>query len=106
MSRKYYSLEFREQMVALARSGRSLSSLAREFEPSVQTLSNWLAAADGSAVTKDADILKENRRLPRENARLQEERDLLAKTTAWFAKATKTRSRSTSLSRGPRPNSK
>ena len=37
MSRKHYSPEFREQLVALARSGRSLSSLAREFEPSVQT---------------------------------------------------------------------
>ena len=105
MSRKYYSPEFREQMVALARSGRSLSSLAREFEPSVQTLSNWLAA-DGRSATKDADVLKEVRRLPRENARLQEERDILAKATAWFAKETKTRSRSTSLSRCTRPSSK
>ena len=36
MSRKHYSPEFREQIVALASSGKCLSSLAREFEPSVQ----------------------------------------------------------------------
>ena len=33
MSKKHYPPEFREQIVVLARSGRSLSSLAREFEP-------------------------------------------------------------------------
>ena len=35
MSRQTYPEEYREQIVALARVGRSYSSLAREFEPSM-----------------------------------------------------------------------
>ena len=97
MARKHYPKEYREQIVELAWTGRSLSSLSREFGPSVQTLSNWLAVANGEALTRDAKAAKEIRLLKREITRLQEERDILAKATAWFAKETKTRSRSTSL---------
>ena len=96
MSRKHYPKEYRDQLVELARTGQSLSSLSREFGPSVPTISNWLVA-NGDAVTRDAKAAKEIRLLKRENARLQEERDILAKATAWFAKATKTRNRSTHL---------
>ena len=35
-----YPSEFREQMVALVRSGRSPESLSREFEPTAQTIHN------------------------------------------------------------------
>ncbi len=41
-----YPAEFREQMVALVRSGRSPGELSREFEPSAQAIRNWVHQAD------------------------------------------------------------
>ncbi len=52
--------------------------LAREHEPSVQTLHQWkraLLETNGS----DADLREENRRLRQENQQLQEDRDILEK---------------------------
>lgn len=91
-SRQPYSPEFREQMVALARSGRTPESLSREFEPSAQAIRNWVEQADRDAGLR-ADGLtsaerKEIRRLRRDNRRLRVERDILAKAAAWFARET------------------
>ena len=46
MTRPPYAPEFREQMVELVRSGRSPEELAREFEPSAQSIRNWVSQAD------------------------------------------------------------
>ena len=40
-----YSHEFRCQIVELVLSGRTPEELAREFEPSAQSIRNWVAAA-------------------------------------------------------------
>ena len=94
MGRKRYPQEYRDRLVELARSGRSVASLAEEFEPTPQTIRNWLDEADGPV---DRDDSKELRKLRRELARIKEERDILAKATAWFAKeTTRTPSRSSS----------
>ena len=45
-TRPAYPDEFRTQIVELFRSGRSIASLGREFEPSEQTLRNWIRQAD------------------------------------------------------------
>ena len=45
-SRPPYSPEFRRQMVELVRAGRSPEDLAREFEPTAQSIGNWVAQAD------------------------------------------------------------
>jgi transposase len=45
-TRKPYPPEFREQMVELVRAGRTPEELSREFEPSAQSISNWVAQAD------------------------------------------------------------
>lgn len=37
-TRTPYPAEFREQIIALAQAGRSVESLAREFEPCVATI--------------------------------------------------------------------
>ena len=47
--RKPYPSEFREQLVALVRAGRTPEDLAREFEPTAQSISNWVAQADRDA---------------------------------------------------------
>ena len=88
MSRKTYPPEYREMIVTLARRGRSYSSLAREYEPSVQTIRKWVAQANGKIRAEDRDLARRKRRLERENARLREECDILAKATAWFAQET------------------
>ncbi len=41
-----YPEEFRRQMVALVRSGRSPYELAKQFEPTAATISKWVKQAD------------------------------------------------------------
>ena len=91
-TRNPYSPEFRAQIVELARSGRSVAELAREFEPSDQTIYNWIKQAERDE-GKRADILSsserdELRRLLKESKKLKQEREILAKAAAWFAKET------------------
>ncbi len=89
-SRPRYPPEYRKQMVDLVRSGRSPDHLAPEFEPSAQSIRNWVRQADrdegrradGLTTTEREDL----RRLRRDNRRLREEREILAKATAWFAR--------------------
>ena len=85
-----YPPEYREQIVGLARAGRSPGSLAREFEPTEQTIRNWVGQADldegrrSDGLTTEAR--KEVARLKRDNKRLRMERDILKKAAAWFAR--------------------
>ena len=85
--RPAYPPEFREQIVALHRAGRSVAELAREFEPTAQTIYAWIEKAEPSSAAADADR-DELRRLRKEVKRLQQERDILAKAAAWFARET------------------
>jgi transposase-like protein len=41
-----YPAEFRAHMVELVKAGRTPEELAREFEPTEQTINNWVAQAD------------------------------------------------------------
>ena len=74
----------------LVRAGRSPESLAKEFEPSGQTIRNWVIQADrDEGVRRDGPSRPEQeelRRLRRENKQLRIEREILAKATAWFAR--------------------
>jgi transposase len=87
--RPAYPPEFREQIVALHRAGRSVAELAREFEPTEPTIRAWIEQDDPSpraaAPEAERDELK---RLRKEVRRLQQERDILAKAAAWFARET------------------
>ena len=95
-----YSPAYREQIIALARAGRSAEDLAREFEPCAQTIQAWIVCADrGDGRRADglnSEERDELRRLRRENRQLRQERDILAKTAAWFAQSDVTSSRSSS----------
>lgn len=89
-SRPPYPPEFRQQIVELNRAGRSIASIAREFEPSQNTIRKWVQQAELDAGERDdgltTDEKAELRRLRRENRRLKEEREILEKATAWFAR--------------------
>ncbi len=91
-TRAPYPREFRGKMIELARSGRSIVELANEFEPSEQTIRNWVQQADIDGGHRrdglSSDDKQELSRLRKENRRLQQERDILAKAAAWFARET------------------
>ncbi len=77
-------------MVKLVRAGRSPGSLAREFEPSHQSIRNWVKQteldegrrSDGLAT----EARKELRHLKREVKRLRMERDILRRAAVWLAR--------------------
>lgn len=91
-TRPPYPPEFRRQIVELVRSGRSMAELAREFEPTYETIRQWVRQADrdegrnGTGLTSDER--ETLRRLRRENRQLKLEREILAKAAAWFARET------------------
>ncbi len=91
-TRPPYPPEFRRQMVELARAGRTPEELAREFEPSAQTIRNWVRQAElDEGIRSDGLTTAEReelRRLRRENKQLRMEREILAKAAAWFARET------------------
>ena len=84
-----YTPEFKRQMVALVRSGRSPASLAKEFGPTAWSIALWVkqeardtGKGDGGLTSAEREELS---RLRRENKRLKEEREILSKAAAWFA---------------------
>ena len=88
-TRKPYPPEFREQLVALVRAGRTPEDLARECEPTAQSISQWMTQADRDAGRRTDGLTTVERaeltRLRRENRQLKVERDILSKAAAWFA---------------------
>ncbi len=87
-----YPPEFRQQMVELVRAGRTPQELAAEFEPTAESIRNWVKqAARDEGQRSDGltpDEKQELARLRRENKQLRLEREILAKATAWFAQET------------------
>jgi transposase len=94
-SKPPYPAQFREQMVELARAGRGLKQLSREFGVSANAIRMWMQRADGDgspAVARageqaplSASERQELVELRRRLKQVQMERDILAKATAWFA---------------------
>jgi len=87
-----YASEYRRRMVELVRAGRSPDELANEFEPTAQSIRNWVAQAERDAGRRLDGLTSEERqelaRLRRENRVLREEREILSKAAAWFATET------------------
>ena len=85
-----YPPEFRRRMVELVRAGRKPEALAKEFEPTAQSIHNWVAQADRDEGRRSDGLTTEERkelvRLRRENRQLRMEREILSKAAAWFAR--------------------
>ena len=79
-------------MVQLVRAGRLPEEPAKEFEPSGQTIRNWVTQADLDEGRRTDGLTTEEReelrRLRRENKQLKIEREILKKAAAWFARET------------------
>ena len=87
-----YPEEFRRRLIDLVRAGESAEELARRFEPSAQTIRNWVRQADLDDGKRTDGLTTEEREelrhLRRENRVLREEREILKKAAAWFAQET------------------
>ncbi len=87
-----YAPEYRRRIIELARAGRPIAQLAREFEASANAIRKWVKQAgldeglrsDGLTTAEREEL----NRLRRENRVLREEREILAKAAAWFATET------------------
>jgi transposase len=88
-SKPAYPPGLRQRILDLVRAGRTVASLAREYEPTENTIRNWVAQADRDAGIRSdgltTDERKELNQLRREVRTLREEREILKKAAAWFA---------------------
>ena len=93
-SRPPYPPEFRQQLVELVRAGRTPEELAKEFEPSAESIRNWVKQVDRDDGLRADSLTSAEReelaRLRRENRQLKQEREILSKAAAWFAQETGT----------------
>lgn len=91
-TRAPYAAEYRQQMVDLVRAGRTPEELAKEFEPTAQSIRNWVEQLDRDEGRRQDGMMSEERqelaRLRRENKQLRIEREILSKAAAWFARET------------------
>ena len=91
-TRPAYPSEFRQQMVQLVKAGRAPEELSREFEPTAQTIHNWVKQSDLDAGVRSDGLTSseraELRTLRREVKQLRIEREILKKAAAWFAQET------------------
>src|SRR5260221_14720698 len=87
-----YPLEFRRRLIELVRAGQSPEELARKFEPTAQSIRNWVRQADLDDGKREDGLTTDERaelvRLRRQNRTLLEEREILRKAAAWFAQET------------------
>lgn len=85
-----YHAEFRRQMVALVRTGRTPDELAAEFEPNYQAIRGWVKQADRDEGRRTDVLTSEERaelaRLRREVKQLRLKREILSEAAAWFAR--------------------
>lgn len=77
--------ESREQIIAPSRAGRSAAELVREFDPSEQTIRNWLFQAQVDTCERSDGLTRDEKaelgRLRKENRRLREEREIFLKNS-------------------------
>ena len=99
-----YAAEYRRRIIELACAGRSSTALAREFEPTVETIRQWIKQAgldeglrsDGLTTTEREELT----RLRRENRVLREAREILAKAAACLLRRPARRHRGVRVRKG------
>lgn len=91
-SRPPYPPEYRRRIVELARAGRPIKQLARDFEPTENCIRNWVKQTDLDDGRRHDGLTSDERaeltQLRREVRVLREEKEILKKAAAWFAQET------------------
>lgn len=91
LTRRRYTLEYKQEAVRLVTSGQRVASAAKALGIVEQTLANWVKAEKtgqlrGVPSEQVSAERMENIRLRAELAWVTMERDILGKATAYFAK--------------------
>ena len=91
LTRRRYTLEYKQEAVRLVSSGQTVAGAAKALGIVEQTLANWVKANNsgqlrGLSGEQVSAERMENIRLRAELARVTMERDILGKATAYFAK--------------------
>ena len=85
-----YTVQFKEQAVAMVKNGKSVAEVARVLGVVEQTLRNWVKLVkEGKLRAGAKEVTAEQMELSRlraENAQLKLENEILKKATAYFAK--------------------
>ena len=84
-----YPAELRHRIIHLVRSGRTPEALSREFEPSAQTIRNWLAQAELADNTAPHCHQLDHEKLQEADSeirRLRADRAILKSAAGWFAR--------------------
>jgi transposase len=91
-SHRPYPEEFRQQILELIGAGRTPEELADEFEPTAQTIRNWIKQDKRDKGQRQDGLTRDEKaeltRLRKENKQLRLEREILSKAAAWFARET------------------
>ena len=114
-SHKAYPRELKDRLIEMVRAGRTPEELAEKFEPTAQSIRNWVAQAERDAGRRTDGLTTEEReelrRLRRENKVLREEREILKKgrglssNEIWCSTARRWRMRSATRSTSARRSS-
>lgn len=84
---KQYTDEFKNTIVELYNSGKSLAELSSEYALSKSTITGWIKKNKPIAVDKDTTIsAEEYKNLLKKNAKLEEELEILKKAMGIFAR--------------------
>jgi transposase len=79
-------------MVELVHAGRTPNELVEEFEPTVESIRNWIKQAEIDEGQRTAGLTTDEKaelaRLRGENKQLRLEREILVIATAWFTRET------------------
>jgi transposase len=85
-----YTVQFKEQAVAMVKNGKSVAEVARVLGVVEQTLRNWVKLVkEGKLRAGAKEVTAEQMELSRlraENVQLKLENEILKKATAYFAK--------------------
>ena len=84
---KQYTEEFKNTIVELYNSGKSLTELNSEYAVSKSTIISWIKKNKPVSVDKDTTITAEEyKNLLKKNAKLEEEIEILKKAMGIFAR--------------------
>lgn len=84
---KQYTEEFKNTIVELYNSGKSLTELSSEYALSKSTISGWIKKNKTVSVDKNTTITAEEyKKLLKKNEKLEEELEILKKAMGIFAR--------------------
>ena len=92
MTRKIYNTEFKQTIVTLYESGKTVSELSKEFGVSTASINRWkreYGSTKSLEFTALTEELKRIKSLEKELKNIKQERDILKKAVSIFSKSDK-----------------